>query len=36
MYGCGADAIRARVIFRGYAPKNTYYYLKTLKRKTKT
>ena len=31
-YGCGADNMRARVVFRGYAPKNTYYFMKTLKR----
>ena len=31
--GCGADNIRARVIYRGYAPKNSYYFLKGLKSK---
>ena len=31
-HGCGADNQKGRVVYRGYAPKNTYFYLKTLKR----
>lgn len=29
--GNPADRVRGRVIYRGYAPKNTYYYFKTIK-----
>ena len=29
--GNPADRVRGRVVYRGYTPKNTYYYLKTIK-----
>ncbi len=29
--GNPADKVRGRVVYRGYAPKNTYYYFKTIK-----
>jgi len=29
--GNPADKIRGRVVYRGYAPKNTYFYFKTIK-----
>ena len=29
--GNPADKTRTRVIYRGYNPKNTYFYLKTIK-----
>ena len=28
-----ADIVKGRVIYRGYAPKNTYFYIKTVKSK---
>jgi hypothetical protein len=29
--GNPADRVRGRVVYRGYAPKNTYFYFKTVK-----
>ena len=29
--GNAADKVRGRVVYRGYAPKNTYFYFKTNK-----
>lgn len=29
--GNPADRVRGRVVYRGYTPKNTYYYFKTIK-----
>ena len=29
--GNAADKVRGRVVYRGYAPKNTYFYFKTIK-----
>ena len=29
--GNPADRVRGRVVYRGYTPKNTYYYFKTVK-----
>ena len=33
--GSLADFLRLRVIYRGYAPKNTYYFLKSLSSKSR-
>lgn len=30
-HGNMADRVRGRVVYRGYIPRNTYYYFKTIK-----
>ena len=34
--GNPADRVRGRVVYRGYAPKNTFFFFKTIKGKVVT